>query len=720
MCGILFFRHLLADKYGIKWEETLKYLKSRGPDYQKKLLCNNEEDDKNNLLFYGAVLHIQGESLTQQPIIDKYGNILLWNGEAFGGEIVDNIAESTSDTTEIMKQLENELLLFGTFQVNNKEIANILMKVLGKIEGPYALIYYHKNTSTVFYCRDPYGRRSLITIHTNNELIGITSVVANFNKNNGGSDGDGGNSDHENDVVITEVPPAGIHMLDLSNNTDNNSDVDTTEMIPWPASFVRLGCSMPVDKLNINSAASTAIASASTGTIAEEVEGSIESIQEPSVPTSIVDDAAKQLHLLLQSAVQRRVDRFIDTHTSNNSTDSGTSSPIGVLFSGGVDSAVVAALLHHSLPPTLSIDLINVAFVGDGDVATQRSQALRAPDRLSAIICHHNLENAYPSRCWRLIHVDVDATTLLGAENHIQDLIAPRITHMDLNIGTAFWFGSRGVGYLRSYSKDEVFNVTQVSIDGRPLVRVGAAGFAASRGQGSKTKKDKKKKNNMKNNMKNNKCKSKYNQNDNGDDGDIDDGGSTAKIDEKIEIEVETESTSTSVGITAERLSEILFTNTKTNKIIKCEAKALLLGIGADELLAGYGRHRTCWQRGGASALCAELNMDQERIWKRNLGRDDRCISDHGREGWFPFLDEQVVSFLKNLPLEIKADFTLPPGEGDKRLLRMVAKELGIDTEGAAGFVKRAIQFGTRLAKHTNERKHGSNRKGGGEVSIFK
>ena len=102
--------------------------------------------------------------------------------------------------------------------------------------------------------------------------------------------------------------------------------------------------------------------------------------------------------------------------------------------------------------------------------------------------------------------------------------------------------------------------------------------------------------------MKNIKCKSKYNQNDNGDDGDIDDGGSTAKIDEKIEIEVETESTSTSVGITAERLSEILFTNTKTNKIIKCEAKALLLGIGADELLAGYGRHRTCWQRGGASS----------------------------------------------------------------------------------------------------------------------
>lgn len=36
--------------------------------------------------------------------------------------------------------------------------------------------------------------------------------------------------------------------------------------------------------------------------------------------------------------------------------------------------------------------------------------------------------------------------------------------------------------------------------------------------------------------------------------------------------------------------------------------------------------------------------------------RDDRCVSDSGREAWFPYLDEQLVAFLQQLPLnEVRA-----------------------------------------------------------------
>lgn len=79
--------------------------------------------------------------------------------------------------------------------------------------------------------------------------------------------------------------------------------------------------------------------------------------------------------------------------------------------------------------------------------------------------------------------------------------------------------------------------------------------------------------------------------------------------------------------------------------------RALLVGIGADEQMGGYGRHRTCYNRGGFSALKDELHLDQNRLWSRNLGRDDRCIADNGREAWFPYLDEEVVIFLQQLPL---------------------------------------------------------------------
>lgn len=49
--------------------------------------------------------------------------------------------------------------------------------------------------------------------------------------------------------------------------------------------------------------------------------------------------------------------------------------------------------------------------------------------------------------------------------------------------------------------------------------------------------------------------------------------------------------------------------------------KALLVGLGADEQLAGYGRHRTTFLQGGYEALCEEMNKDLSRLWQRNLGR---------------------------------------------------------------------------------------------------
>ena len=97
----------------------------------------------------------------------------------------------------------------------------------------------------------------------------------------------------------------------------------------------------------------------------------------------------------------------------------------------------------------------------------------------------------------------------------------------------------------------------------------------------------------------------------------------------------------------------------------RSEARALLVGVGADELMGGYARHRTAWQRGGDVELGAELAMDFERLWLRNNGRDDRVIADHGREARLPFLDEEVVALLRGgtLPLRSIVDMRLPPGE---------------------------------------------------------
>ncbi len=62
-------------------------------------------------------------------------------------------------------------------------------------------------------------------------------------------------------------------------------------------------------------------------------------------------------------------------------------------------------------------------------------------------------------------------------------------------------------------------------------------------------------------------------------------------------------------------------------------------------------------------------------------------------------------------------DPLLPPGVGDKKILRDAAKLLGLGQ--CAELVKRAIQFGSGVAKLTNKLNSDSNRKGSGASKLY-
>merc|ERR1719383_644100 len=120
-------------------------------------------------------------------------------------------------------------------------------------------------------------------------------------------------------------------------------------------------------------------------------------------------------------------------------------------------------------------------------------------------------------------------------------------------------------------------------------------------------------------------------------------------------------------------------------------------------------RRRTRFATGGAEGLEEELAMDMRRLWVRNLGRDDRVVSDAAREARHPFLHESVLRAVLDTPCSLLADLSPVPGTGDKRVLRDCLRVLGLPR--AAGRVKRAMQFGSRIGRLSNRSSFGSNRR---------
>jgi len=126
-----------------------------------------------------------------------------------------------------------------------------------------------------------------------------------------------------------------------------------------------------------------------------------------------------------------------DLPQPNTSGSTIASSPVMILFSGGVDSVLLAALVHRSLPPSVPVDLCNVCFDGG-----------RSPDRLAARSALEELCSCAPDREWRLIEVDSSLEQVDVHKQRLLTLLHPAATIMDLNIGAALWLAAAGSGRL--------------------------------------------------------------------------------------------------------------------------------------------------------------------------------------------------------------------------------------------------------------------------------
>ncbi|XP_070531397.1 asparagine synthetase domain-containing protein 1 isoform X2 [Cardiocondyla obscurior] len=575
---------------GRMWNICKDAVNARGPDHltEKQLTLSRDWEG----YFAAAILWMQGPKITPQPSLDENENLLLWNGDVFSGCLAkDDVCDTSIILTELQLTMD-------------------IMSVLRKIEGPYCLVYYQKSSNTLYFGRDIIGRHSLLLkVDSKANILTLTSVA---NKKMKG---------------IVEVPAIGIFAMNLNMPQINLA------CYPWREPDLRFTDIIEMLETNLNvdidikeTIMDTSLSSLTTDLHLHPDSKDVEYLENAPFSKDFneilchllknqeVDERVERLTKLLHESVKIRVKKKPNyckncvTNALNDTSFICTHSKIGILFSGGLDSAILAAIADKYVPEDESIDLINVAFERPASKNQNTSWANSAkenvtqkydvPDRKTGRQTYSELLRICPSRKWNFIQCNISQAELqVYRASRICDLLHPLRTILDESLGCAMWFASRAKGVL--YPIDDAY---------------------------------------------------------------------------------------------------------------ESPCRILLLGMGADELFGGYMRHRTILRHKGWDALVQELNIELARISERNLGRDDRIISDHGKQSRLPYLDENLVKYVQHIKPWERCYPTekMPSGLGDKLLLRLLAYKIGF--QYTANFPKRAFQFGSRIADSKENANDISNR----------
>ncbi|KAJ4831422.1 hypothetical protein Tsubulata_023217 [Turnera subulata] len=583
-------------------------------------LPNHHHPFAAQLHFIASTLQLRGLNPITQPFNDSSGNVLIYNGEIFGGI---EVGTDCNDGQLLFQSLATTCSLSNTCSVPD---------VLSSIKGPWALIFWQACSKTLWFGRDAFGRRSLLVHWPSSEdprfLLSSVSPFSSVDQTSGIYCLVQLNSLSfpplfPHSLLITDQltrtsfhipdfqPPTKLSMFSTPSSLPSIALISAHHAAPLsrfnnghssPADFEVGNATSPNywDELSCGIYSLSVGVSNPDGCIVGEVKRhewantmlmdlikwervSVQPKPEDlNVSACLTSSGQHQMHSASSDAmpfqsgidaaskslpaqsVLRALRKSVMLRTSFYSIFKAAASdgqeedhvPVAVLFSGGLDSMILAALLDECLDPRYGVDLLNVSFDG-----------ANAPDRISAREGVEELKRVAPSRRWKLVEIDADLSKLTLEMKHVMSLINPANTYMDLNIGVALWLAARGDGW--------VFERT---------------------------------------------------------------GNNSSESVERVRY--------------------------------KSKARIVLVGSGADEQCAGYGRHRTKYRSASWLGLNEEMKLDMQRIWKRNMGRDDRCIADNGKEGRFPFLDEDVIKNLLDFPLWEVANLEQPSGTGDKKILR--------------------------------------------------
>lgn len=386
-------------------DELTAVLHRRGPDQSAKVPLVVHQDAP-AAMCCGSTLGMRGPA-TAQPVGGPGDSLLLWNGEVFGGGVT--VGPQQNDTAALMSELAG------------RDTAESVVACLASVAGPWACIFWQPSTRSIWFGHDRIGRRSLLLGYSTVGGLAVSSVAPACSQG----------STHT--WHWQELPPSGVYQLEL---TGRGGTLGRLHHHHWPdqTSTFRRPDVLP------------------SGDGPSSLESDSTSADEPP------DAAASADRLLdaLDRAVCRRVEEAPPPTSLKHVDGVLSGARIAVLFSGGVDCMVVAALAHRHRPPDEPIDLLNVAFGspaqlsgGEGESGnTNNSDRYHTPDRKSAVAGLAELRKIAPTRRWQLICVnrDLDISSLDAGKAEALPLMFPAVTVMDFTIAYALRSAAEGVG----------------------------------------------------------------------------------------------------------------------------------------------------------------------------------------------------------------------------------------------------------------------------------
>ena len=327
----------------------------RGPDLNSQY--DVELSERWRAKFYGYTLWLQGSTPCPQPLVDPHGNILLWNGDIFYNH-TENDINPKSDTAVLLEKLE---------AAGNAEEINSIME---NIKGPWSFIYYVKKLNMVVTGRDRFGRHSLLWNCHGMEISKNMIVISSY-----------GFGD-----PFREIPASSLFTISFSEflkiePTTARNVYSINSQFPSTENLIDYG-------------------SESTEIIFQEFE-------------KMWGKEVDFLETVLRHSVQARIEcqpklckKCVESTVKGGFVVERCLHPkLAVLFSGGLDSAVLAALADQIWPLDEEIDLLNVAFQQKINQEQQFSESFAVPDRYTGFQALEELRARNPLRKWNFVQV---------------------------------------------------------------------------------------------------------------------------------------------------------------------------------------------------------------------------------------------------------------------------------------------------------------------------